>query len=466
MVIHRDDRSERVMAAALSRRRVLTGLAGAAGLGLLGGARRAPVAAESHDATRYIGLAFGAIFPPDLPDGDGFGLQGGVTYRGVDGGLAAGILNQPLIAALGSSAERLVGGSSTVLTPLDGAQSQWAQTEFWHFPTDEDASAVRDIFGTPGINITTLPGGSDRGAFLGSLTPSGGQTIDARYVVFRFQSIVGRITRGWQYDAGTTPPDAGESVALLEDLRKVAVRRLTAITDPDYGGLATTVPTFPDLEVATNGGIRSPIDHWIDNVTVVDGRPSRLTFQTPAAFERFLENHADVEESFARTQNVMTGGGNPLLIRVDAYRFRAEAAAEAYFDLIGERTTDEAAESPDFAVNSIEPPPGLVTDVPTQWYENRLTSGGAETLGVRCWRRTGADVVGILVGSGPRPPEQTANPAYAAGLLDFGALGANLYHAWNDSALRSDPDFLAGIPPELEEFCRNWDELVAALDAR
>lgn len=424
--------------------------------------KHAGAATVSPDPAGLFDLPCAVIWPHDLPDGNNLGLHSGLTYRGLSAGLETRTLSQELIAALGPAAERLIGGHTTVLMPLGGQQNEWVRTEFWQFPANQDASQVRDLFGIPGAGITQLPGGSDKGIFLASLSQANGSTVESRYVVFRSGAVVGRITTGWRNGAASAPSPE-ESGALLEELRKASVRRLQTITDLGFAGLATTIPTIAQLGDASGGAMQFGTNYWNQTYTQMNGDPIRQLFQTDDKFQQFRQNHANAVESFARTETARTFGGNPVLVRVDAYRFDSDDAAQEYDDRIGERTAEEADTEPGFEARPIDPPAGTTSHQSSQWYENRISASSGQSLGVRGWHRNGTDVVGILVAGAPRSPSQNDDPAYQGSLLDFARLGSETYGSW-----RAFAEAFGASGEEAEEFaraCQAYDELVAALDA-
>jgi hypothetical protein len=468
MHTHRVDRASRIMTAALTRRRALKGVAGAAALGLAGDLRRTRAATVEEGAPRRHDLPAAVLRPSDLPDGDRFGISRTLSYLGERGAIASQVVDERMQGALATALPSLVSGHYTAVTPLDGTRTESVTTKLFQFPSTGIARQAQDgLAAVYFAGTTEYPSDNERDRYYGWSTELDGVPVRSRaalsragevvYIIFNVRPIV---------DSGLTPtplPD-GET-AEMEGYRRLVALRLRDVLDPAYAGFAWTIPTVSEFGAATRDGSTFGITAWSESYLQYAGLPVRHHTQTDARYQEFITRHPDLTAAYYRIEAPSTFNGNSLIFRQEGYRFGTGAGAEDYFNQLLDRLLENAASEEGFAVQPIDPPPDTPRDVPSQYFVEDYGDGDEQTRGVSGWFRNGTDVHRLYVTAPLRTPEQNADPAYVAALTSFAGMGAELIdiirqQGQNDRELLKLYTITPGRIARIEALCSTIDELL------
>jgi hypothetical protein len=412
MEMYRADRvrTARFMAAALSRRRALKGIAGATSLGLLGHLRRERAAAAAVFPL-IDDLAAVVPRPSDVPDLPFFGLDAGTYFVGVAGGIDSQLLDERTLTALNSNLEALAGGYYSRLAPLDGSGDPTLTTQLFQFTGGSQARQALDAMATDyfaGLPEVTPDG--VRGRYFAGTFEQGGNVFIRASTLFGNGPVVGVVTLVAQ--AGdpqlTELPDP---IVTLAQMRDTVVSRLR---DGDPASPAGTIPTTKEIADAVDGRLGPGPSFWTEGYLQREGVPQRWAFQTEEKFDEFGRRYARGRDSLFRIEAPPVVGGNgKLLVTVDVTRFDDDQSATQYFASIPGMTAEEAAADPDGIVSIPTPPPATPElGAPAHFFVHQYTLGANMVLGTRAWVQNGSDVAGIFLGvvAEPCPPGKGADP--------------------------------------------------------
>ena len=451
------DRSTRIFTTALTRRRALRNLSGAAALALAG--RRAGAARSatvSLPLGYYPGLARAALVPADLPGGDGFGVAAGYSFLGPSGATGRQGLDEAMLAALGDTVEAVIGGHLAIISPLNPPLNRNVSTRLVQFAS---LAAARDAFaklaadGFPALEDVTPADGRDR-FFQGTLQ-QGSTTYAQELALFRTAEIVGIILISDATGAAAPEPLPGPPVERLAALRQLVASRLRDVADLERAGLRRAIPSVPEFAAASNGQLDLSIDSWLETYTKLDGQPIRSRYQSDEAFQAFGDNHPGLLEALQLINHLTTFGGHPLTVQVSGFRFdgatqatatnaNAKAVglartgdlgtdARAFYDRIEERAQESAAANPGLAISSVQRPPEAPETVEAKWLLSSQTTQTSRSVTAVGWTIDGTDVVGVSIPGPPRPPDEDDDPDQIATLFRFASLAIAGGALWRET---------------------------------